>query len=163
MAYCLSLLNIDVACYGNHDFDFAPEHALKLAQTCKCPWLMGNIKYIETGQNIGNGLDYYIKEHCGIKIGFMGLAGPDFNGRLISAYAKKLKYFDIVEYARQMCKTLLELGCELIIALTHARMPADLELAKKVPQIDFILGGHDHSSVFQVINETPIIKSDSNF
>lgn len=93
----------------------------------------------------------------------MGLAGPDFNGRLISAYAKKLKYFDIVEYARQMCRTLLELGCELIIALTHARMPADLELAKKVPQIDFILGGHDHSSVFQVINETPIIKSDSNF
>jgi 2',3'-cyclic-nucleotide 2'-phosphodiesterase (5'-nucleotidase family) len=93
----------------------------------------------------------------------MGLAGPDFNGRLISAYSKMLKYFDIVEYARQMCSVLLGLGCELIIALTHARMPADTELAKKVPQIDFILGGHDHSSVFQVFNETPIIKSDSNF
>lgn len=87
-------------------------------------------------------------ERCGVKIGFMGLAGPDFNGRLISAYSKKLRYFDIVEYARKMCSLLLDMGCELIIAVTHARMPADTELAKKVPQIDLILGGHDHSSIF---------------
>lgn len=93
----------------------------------------------------------------------MGLAGPDFNGRLISAYSKKLKYFDIVQYAREMCRVLLEKGCELIIALTHARMPADTELAKQVPQIDFILGGHDHSAVFEIVNDTPIVKSDSNF
>ncbi len=55
------MLGIDVACYGNHDFDFAPDHALKLAKAVKCPWLMGNIKYLNTGLNIGEGLDYYIK------------------------------------------------------------------------------------------------------
>lgn len=69
----------------------------------------------------------------GIKIGFLGLAGPDFNGRLITYYHKKLKYFDIAEYAKKICKKLLALGCELIIALTHARKPADTDLAKKVP------------------------------
>lgn len=26
MAYCINKLSIDVACYGNHDFDFPPEH-----------------------------------------------------------------------------------------------------------------------------------------
>jgi hypothetical protein len=45
---------------------------------------MGNIKYKHTGKNIGNALDYFIKVHQNIKIGFLGLAGPDFNGRLIS-------------------------------------------------------------------------------
>jgi 5'-nucleotidase len=39
------MLKIDVACYGNHDFDFSPDHALKLAKASECPWLMGNIKY----------------------------------------------------------------------------------------------------------------------
>lgn len=46
MAHLLAKLNIDVACYGNHDFDYAPEHALRLAKSCGCPWLMGNIKYV---------------------------------------------------------------------------------------------------------------------
>lgn len=84
MAHCISKLGIDIACYGNHDFDFVPSQVEKLVGECKFPWLLGNIKYSDTGKNIGNGLDYYIMKHQGIKIGFMGLAGPDFKGRLIS-------------------------------------------------------------------------------
>jgi 2',3'-cyclic-nucleotide 2'-phosphodiesterase (5'-nucleotidase family) len=61
---------------------------------------MGNIKYLDTGENIGEGLDYYVMNRNGIKIGFLGLAGPDFNGGLISDYRKKLKYIDIADYAR---------------------------------------------------------------
>jgi 5'-nucleotidase len=94
MVHCLKMLNIDVACYGNHDFDYSPEHSLELARACGFPWLMGNIKYLETGKNIGEGLDYHILTHEGIKIGFLGLAGPDFNGRLISAYKSKMKYYE---------------------------------------------------------------------
>jgi 5'-nucleotidase len=48
MVKCLKMLKIDIACYGNHDFDFHPDHALKLAKACEFPWLMGNIKYPET-------------------------------------------------------------------------------------------------------------------
>jgi 5'-nucleotidase len=51
----------------------------------------------------------------------------------------------------------------LIIALTHCRRPADEELAAKVPQIDLILGGHDHHSLMKVVNKIPIIKSGSDF
>lgn len=53
---------------------------------------MGNVKYLDTGKNIGEGLDYYIMNHGGVKIGFLGLGGPDFIGRLISDYTDKLKY-----------------------------------------------------------------------
>lgn len=42
--------------------------------------------------NLGEGLDYYIIEKPGFKVGFIGLAGPDFKGRLISAYKDKLDY-----------------------------------------------------------------------
>jgi hypothetical protein len=53
---------------------------------------MGNVKYLDTGKSIGNGLDYYIMNHCGVKIGFLGLGGPDFIGRLISDYKGRLQY-----------------------------------------------------------------------
>ena len=35
-------------------------------------------------------------------------------------------------------------GCEYVIALTHMRTPNDIRLAENVPEVDLILGGHDH-------------------
>ena len=47
----------------------------------------------------------------------------------------------------------------MIIALTHMRNYQDHELARKVPDIDLILGGHDHVKMI----EFPVIKSGDNF
>ena len=35
-------------------------------------------------------------------------------------------------------------GCDLLVALTHMRMPNDVRLAEEVPDLHLILGGHDH-------------------
>ena len=35
-------------------------------------------------------------------------------------------------------------GCDLIVALTHSRSNNDRKLAAEVPEIDLVLGGHDH-------------------
>jgi 5'-nucleotidase len=43
------------------------------------------------------------------------------------------------------------------------RLPNDRILAECCPQIDLILGGHDHSSVCEVVNSVTIIKSGSDF
>lgn len=103
MAFCINKLGIDVACYGNHDFDFEPQHVKKLVKDCTFPWLLGNVKWIDSGKNLGGGLDYYIVNHGGVQIGFLGLAGPDFCGRLISHYKDKLRYIDIKVYAHKIC------------------------------------------------------------
>ena len=56
-------------------------------------------------------------------------------------------------------------NCSLIIALTHMRCPEDRILAERVPEIDFILGGHDHSYVTEVDRTTGsiLIKSGTDF
>ena len=56
-------------------------------------------------------------------------------------------------------------NCDLIIALTHMRVPNDRILASKVPEIDFVLGGHDHSYVREVDETTCafVIKSGTDF
>jgi 2',3'-cyclic-nucleotide 2'-phosphodiesterase (5'-nucleotidase family) len=34
MVNCLKYLKIDVACYGNHEFDYPLAHTIELAQSC---------------------------------------------------------------------------------------------------------------------------------
>ncbi len=43
------------------------------------------------------------------------------------------------------------------------RIPPDEQLAKNVPEIDLILGGHDHIVFYKEINKIPVIKSGKNF
>lgn len=42
------------------------------------------------------------------------------------------------------CALLQAAGADLVIALTHMRQPNDILLAQQVPEIDAVLGGHDH-------------------
>ena len=53
----------------------------------------------------------------------------------------------------------------MIIALTHAREPSDLKLAKGVPpgMIDLILGGHDHFYGHRIENGVHILRSGTDF
>ena len=37
-----------------------------------------------------------------------------------------------------------EEGAELVVAITHMRIPNDRKLAAQVPEFDLVLGGHDH-------------------
>ena len=54
-------------------------------------------------------------------------------------------------------------GCELIIALTHMRSLNDKRLAESVPDIDLVLGGHDHHYERSEINGILVLKSGSDF
>jgi 5'-nucleotidase len=51
---------------------------------------------------------------------------------------------------------------DLIIALTHLRMTDDRRLAELNPDIDFIVGGHDHEAMVEVVGKTLITKAGSN-
>jgi 2',3'-cyclic-nucleotide 2'-phosphodiesterase (5'-nucleotidase family) len=38
----------------------------------------------------------------------------------------------------------------MLVALTHQSMEEDVQLARKFPQLNLILGGHDHTPFAQV-------------
>jgi 5'-nucleotidase len=82
MVHAMNTLKIDAACYGNHEFDFESKHTLKLAKACNFPWLLGNISYIVGDKLLGDGEPYLVKEHNGLRIGIMGVAGADWIGVL---------------------------------------------------------------------------------
>ena len=49
------------------------------------------------------------------------------------------------------------------IALTHMRVPLDEALPFQAPEIDLILGGHDHIIMEKFINNILVVKSGDNF
>lgn len=53
--------------------------------------------------------------------------------------------------------------CEMVIALTHMMKYNDIKLAKNVQGIDLILGGHDHLIVHEIVNDSVLIKSGTDF
>lgn len=71
-------------------------------------------------------------------------ASSEWLDTLACISADDVVYVDYVVAANRMCRFLRAKECEVIIALTHMRAPNDQRLAEMAPDIDLILGGHDH-------------------
>ncbi len=56
----------------------------------------------------------------------------------------EVEYTDYVECAKRLLPQLKAKGCDLLVALTHMRLPNDTRLAEEVPELNLILAGHDH-------------------
>ncbi|KAI0818817.1 Metallo-dependent phosphatase [Irpex lacteus] len=153
----------DVSLTGNHDFDFGFPHLSKLIQDTKFPWLLSNIIDERTNKIPEPLLESIVLERAGVRIGVIGLVEKEWIGT-VSSWPSEFKYQDVTEIGLALSKKLRdpsgEYKCDIIIALTHARIPNDITFAKALNAhspavqeqkhtasthgVDIILGGHDH-------------------
>ncbi|XP_065915509.1 5'-nucleotidase-like [Dysidea avara] len=159
----LNALNVNTAVFGNHDFDFGVEHLVNVAKVTYFPWLMSNVVDKMTNRPLAEGLVKRIIKWEGRKIGLIGLVEYEWLVTLSTISPEDLLYTDYVECAKILVPQLIAEGCDLIIALTHMRMPNDVRLAESVSEIDIILGGHDHHYEVRKVNDVHILKSGSDF
>lgn len=73
MTSLLNTLNIDVACYGNHDFDFGEDRLRELSRLTNFPWTLTNA--VQDGRLLAEAKPYVVKHVQGYIFGFFGLAG----------------------------------------------------------------------------------------
>lgn len=158
MVPIMNALKIDCAVAGNHDFDWSAPHFLNLVKDSNYPWLLSNIIDEDKG-DLPNGLHaFQVFERCGARIGLIGLVEEDWI-KTISSWPPNYKYKDMKTVALDLSKQLRDPDgphkCDIIIALTHSRLPNDIQLAKDLHArigsgvvsehgCDIILGGHDH-------------------
>ncbi|CAI2363335.1 unnamed protein product [Moneuplotes crassus] len=159
----LDKVGIDVTCVGNHDFDFGVYEFTLLKDKTNFPWLLSNVWDSKTKKIFGDCTDHHIMEHQGFKIGFIGLAELEWLGVCPYIEEEDYDYEDFVKCARRWCEDLKSQGCDLIIALTHMRVKNDKHLADQVPELDMILGGHDHFEADFNIHNTLVLKSGTDF
>jgi 5'-nucleotidase/UDP-sugar diphosphatase len=132
---------------GNHDFDAGLANARGMVKLVKAPMICANLFKAGTNEPLFEGCaPYKIFERAGLKIGVIGIAPPDL-ARLTSAETiAGIKVVAAAEAAKPLAEK-LEKECDLVVALTHEGDDFDRELAKAVPQLDLIVGGHSHKKL----------------
>ncbi|KAJ7093165.1 Metallo-dependent phosphatase-like protein [Mycena epipterygia] len=160
MVPVLNELHIDVSLAGNHDFDFGYPHLSKLIAATTFPWLLSNIVDTDTSRVPANLHEFQILERAGLRIGIIGLVEKEWIGT-VATWPPNFEYKDMKTVGLELSERLRgEHECDLVVALTHCRIPNDIVLAKDLlalsPSaqakqsiassngVDLILGGHDH-------------------
>ncbi|EFN55639.1 hypothetical protein CHLNCDRAFT_57826 [Chlorella variabilis] len=165
MVEVLNCCAIRACCVGNHDLDYGVENFQQRASECSFPWLMANVLDVQTGAPLGGAAPSVLLDWQGIKVGLVGLVEQEWLTTLASVDADEVTYLDFVQEGERLAAQLREQGAELVVALTHMRLPNDMRLAREAPGIDLVLGGHDHDC-FLLRSEphgTVVVKSGTDF
>jgi 5'-nucleotidase len=149
-------LGLDYAALGNHEFDFGPEVLLARMKESKFSWLGANVIDRRAGKPFGGMAPYVIRTVGGVKVGLFGLLTTDT--ATSSKPGPNVRFVDPVLTAKSIVARLRRQGAQIIIAITHLDMSVDKELARRVPQIDVIIGGHEHELLQSMAGRTPIFK-----
>jgi 5'-nucleotidase / UDP-sugar diphosphatase len=159
MVAVLNIVGIDWATFGNHEFDL-PEAALRarLAEA-RFKLVSSNVPDASGAlfPNTVRTAIVPIKTPGGVvRVGLIGLT-IDTNKQPWVRYAPPI---DAAESAIAEIKG----KYDVLVALTHLSLAGDQQLAEQVPDVDLILGGHEHENwiVERGLHFTPIIKADAN-
>jgi 5'-nucleotidase/UDP-sugar diphosphatase len=146
---------------GNHEYDYGPDilaqyllqagypeahqKTLVLASNTEAPSdnpLAAQGLYRKTG--------LFVLEN-GLKVGVFSIIGK--NAVQLIGDAGDVQFLDQYETARQMVNELKEQGANVIVDISHSGVDEDREMAREVPGIDIIVGGHSETALYKPILE----------
>ncbi len=156
MVDLFNAIGVDVAVFGNHEFDFGNDLLEQRIGDSEFPWLATNVAGAD-GNPFGGGQALWTQAVGDFTVGFFGLLTPETE--TLSSTGAGVSFAPFIESATAAVAALKEQGADVVIALTHLEISEDRELAASVDGIDVILGGHDHDPITFYENGVLIQKS----
>lgn len=160
MVASLNALGLDYAVYGNHEFDVSEENFYKRLDEAEFAYVASNLTDGDGNMYPKTAANYIVKipgqPGDTLRIGMVG-ATIDSNPQDFVRYA------DPITTIRQQVD-LIRNRTDAQLALTHLAIDEDMALAAAVPELDLIMGGHEHENIMVLrgSNLTPITKADAN-
>ena len=169
MVESLNAAGLDIAVFGNHEFDINESELQDRINESTFKWVSSNtfhktkvgvspfVKTTSTGSEPFP--ETYIIEvqdadGTKAKIGFIGLTlsfnKPDY-----------VTYTDEFEVAERLYNQIKD-SCDAVVAITHLVVEEDSALARRVPGLALIMGGHEHDMRFKKVGDIYITKAHAN-
>lgn len=156
----LNAIGLDFATFGNHEFDVSEQQFKARMKQSTAKWLSGNVRDA-AGQPFEGIPDHRVFTVKGTKGGVVriGIVGVTLN----QTVKPWVTYKDALATAKAQAKELRP-KVDILIGLTHLSIADDMRLAKEVPELDMIMGGHEHENiqVWRGVPLRPIFKADAN-
>ena len=165
MIESMNAAGMNFAIFGNHEFDIKENELQDRINESNFQWISSNAfhktssgiaPFTYRNTTIPKTFILNVKDADGTtaKIGFIGLVLP-FNK------ADYVTYTETLSTAKTLYNQLKD-SVDAVVAITHQSIQADEELAKEIPGLAAILGGHEHDQRFEKIGNIYITKALAN-
>lgn len=156
----MNAMSYDAGALGNHEFDNGSAALAKRLRKAKFPVVCANYEFqCRALRKLVK--PYVVIDRGDMKIGVFGLL-VDLGSLVAPSISSELSYLNPVTSAQKAVAELKKQQCDLIVCLSHLGideyMVNDFSVAREVPDIDIIIGGHSHKELKEpvVIGETRI-------
>lgn len=160
MVAVLNAMGLDYVTFGNHEFDVSRDQFYQRLSESDFTYISSNV-FDENGQPFPGVLDHHILKAPGqpgdtLRIGLVGVT-------LDSNPEDYVSYTDPLDAVKTRVAALTG-RTDAQVAITHLALQQDVQLAEAVPELDLIMGGHEHENwyVERGSGMTPIAKADAN-
>lgn len=150
----MNMLQYDAMALGNHEFDNSREVLIQQQKWAGFPFLSANVIDEETGDPLFDA--YKIFEVNDLRVAVVGFTTDDTIKLGNPEYLEGLEIKTPVEVATDLIPKLNK-KADLVVATTHmghysngnygGNAPGDVTLARSVPGIDVIVGGHSQNKL----------------
>jgi 5'-nucleotidase/UDP-sugar diphosphatase len=156
-----NLMKLDAMAIGNHEFDFGIENLRARIRQARFPVLSANV-FTAEGRPLSRS-SVVLSPVPGLRVGVIGLTTAETPQTTFPTNVTGLTFDDPVATARHAVPV-LEQQCDLVVALTHIGTGEDRRLAREVPGVDVVVGGHNHLKIDGPVREgeTVIVQAQDN-
>merc|ERR1712130_535866 len=136
------------------DFDHSVEGFVPFAEQVNFPLLGANIN--SSLPNFTENNHYNKSTVVEVKGRLVGIIGYVTRSTEYNFPLHEVAFGDEIEAVQKEARALREGGVEIIIALGHSGYEVDQELARSVPELDLVVGGHSHTFLYTQVPDTPL-------
>lgn len=154
MVDAFNVSRLDYAALGNHEFDNSRASLVARVAESKFPWISGNCT--EKGGRAFPGVKGWDTLTVdGVKVGLFGTV-------IVREYPSWVQCANADTVTHALVDTLTQVGAKLIVGLTHRNEFEDVRTLQQEPQVQAILGGHEHNGRRKEVDGRLVIKAASN-
>jgi 5'-nucleotidase/UDP-sugar diphosphatase len=139
----MEAIGFDAMALGNHEFDNGPEGLIPLLDAVSFPVVSGNIDVSGDPALNGRVGDTLVLDVNGIQVGIVSSLTRDTID--IASPGDTVVFQEEIAAMQEDADALTAEGVDIIIAVTHVGLPADIRLAEGTTGVDVIVGGHSHT------------------